>query len=84
MDIAAPGIRVLSTGLNGYQLVTGTSFAAPFVAAAAGLLVSRAARRAYPLDSAAVRRILRASADPWSDNRVSWGKGQVFSTSMAP
>lgn len=70
VDIAAPGIRVLSTGLNGYQLVTGTSFAAPFVAATAALLVSRSARRAYPLDSAAVRRILRASADPWTNRRV--------------
>ncbi len=70
VDIAAPGVRVLSAGLDGYQLVTGTSFAAPFVAATAGLLVSRAARRAHPLDSAAVRRILRASADPWPDARV--------------
>ncbi|MDX1418218.1 MAG: S8 family serine peptidase [Candidatus Promineifilaceae bacterium] len=70
VDIAAPGVRVLSTGLEGYQLVTGTSFAAPFVAAAAGLLVSRAARRAYPLDSAGVRHLLISSATPWPEGRV--------------
>lgn len=70
VDIAAPGVRVLSAGLDGYMLVTGTSFAAPFVAAAAGLLVSRAARRAYALDSAAVGRILCASATPWPDARI--------------
>lgn len=70
VDISVSGVRVLSTGLHGYQYVTGTSFAAPFVAATAGLLVSRANRRAYPLNSAAVRRILRESADPWSDGNI--------------
>lgn len=65
VDIAAPGVRILSAGLNGYQLATGTSFAAPFVAAAAGLLVSRAAGRAYPLDAPTVKRLLRESAAPW-------------------
>ena len=74
VDIAAPGVRILSTGLVSFQLVTGTSFAAPFVAATAGLLVSRAARRAYPLTSASVRRILRGSATPWSQGSVS-GQG---------
>ena len=64
--LAAPGERVVSAGLNGYAVVTGTSFAAPFVAAAAGLLVSRAERRSYPLDGETVRRLLCASARPWS------------------
>ena len=63
--LAAPGERVVTCGLEGYQLATGTSFAAPFVAAAAALLVSHAARHATALDAAAVRRILCQSARPW-------------------
>lgn len=63
--LAAPGQRVVSATLGGYGMVTGTSFAAPFVAAAAGLLVSRAARRAFPLDGVTARRILAGSAAPW-------------------
>ena len=43
--LCAPGERVVSAGLRDYQFVTGTSFAAPFVTAAAALLVSRARRR---------------------------------------
>lgn len=63
--LCAPGERVPSAGLTGHSLVTGTSFAAPFVSATAALLVSRAARRAYPLDSKTVHRILVNSAQPW-------------------
>ena len=40
------------------------------MAAAAGLLVSRAARRAYPLNSVAVRHILRVSSTAWQDGEV--------------
>jgi subtilisin family serine protease len=64
--LCAPGERVLSAGLDGYQFVTGTSFAAPFVAATVALLAARAARRATPLDSATAGSILRASAQPFS------------------
>lgn len=66
VDITAPGVRVLSAGLNGYSLVTGTSFAAPFVAAVAGLLVSHAAVHAFPLDGATAKQILRESASPFA------------------
>lgn len=65
VDLAAPGVRVLSASTDGYMLVTGTSFAAPFVTAVAGLLASRAASRAFPLDCGLVKRILRESADRW-------------------
>jgi subtilisin family serine protease len=68
--LCAPGERVLTTGLEGYQLVTGTSFASPFVAAAAALLVARASRRAVPVDSGAVRSLLMNSAQPFSARRA--------------
>lgn len=64
--ISAPGERVLSAGITGYQLVTGTSFAAPFVAATAALLVARGARRATPVDGVLVRDVLQRSAQPFA------------------
>jgi subtilisin family serine protease len=73
--ICAPGVEIVSSGLHGYARVTGTSFAAPFVAAAAGLLVARAERRAFPIDGAIVRRVLRASARPWSREFADKGHG---------
>jgi subtilisin family serine protease len=63
--LCAVGERVATCGLKGYQLATGTSFAAPFVTAAAALLVSRAQRRSYPLSGEDVRRLLVESATPW-------------------
>jgi subtilisin family serine protease len=62
--LCAPGERVRTAGLEGYQLATGTSFAAPFVAATAALLQSRARRRAAPLDPAQVKQLLIASVRP--------------------
>lgn len=67
--LAAPGHRVATATLDGYGLVTGTSFAAPFVAAAAALLVSRAERRAYPMDGAMASRLLKESARAWPSGR---------------
>jgi len=49
-------------------------FAAPFVAAAAALLLSRAGRRSFPLDGAAAKDILIASAT----------RGRVKFTGMVP
>jgi subtilisin family serine protease len=63
--LSAPGESVVSSSLHGYSRVTGTSFAAPSVSAAAALLVSRALARAHPLDGAATKRILTNSARPW-------------------
>ncbi len=64
--LCAPGEAVLTAALNGYQQATGTSFAAPFVAGAAALLVAWAERHALPLDGAMVRRLLVASAQPFA------------------
>jgi subtilisin family serine protease len=64
--LCAPGARVLTLGLEGYQRATGTSFAAPFVAATAALLVARARRRSAPLDGAQVCRLLTDSAQPFA------------------
>lgn len=69
--LCAPGREILTCGLSGYQTATGTSFAAPFVAAACALLASRAQRRAWPLSSEDVRLLLMRSARPFSTAGVS-------------
>lgn len=73
--LCAPGERVLAAGLDRPALVTGTSFAAPFVTAAAALLVSRAARRAEPLDARHVRDVFVRSARPWDAAGQGHGHG---------
>jgi subtilisin family serine protease len=65
--LCAPGSQVLTTAIgNGYQYATGTSFAAPFAAGAAALLVALSHRRARPIDAETVRRILMRTAQPFS------------------
>ena len=73
--LCAPGERIFTLGLEGYQSVTGTSFAAPFVSAAAALLVARAGRRSTVLDGAVARRVLMASAAPFAESRAGCGAG---------
>ena len=62
--LCAPGERIITAAMTGYQRSSGTSFAAPFAAGVAALLVSRARRSGRRLDGAAVRRLLTASAAP--------------------
>jgi subtilisin family serine protease len=64
--LCAPGRNILSLGLTDYQSVTGTSFAAPFVAATAALLVARAQRRSTPLDAEMARDLMVRSATPFT------------------
>jgi subtilisin family serine protease len=73
--LSAPGERVVSTGLSGYQYATGTSFASPFVAAAAALLCARAARRSSPMDGPRVRALLVGTATPFSAAAPGCGSG---------
>ncbi len=73
--LCAPGEKVLTTGLQGYQHATGTSFAAPFVAGAAALLVARSHRRARPIDAAMVRDILMRTAQPFATPAIGSGAG---------
>jgi len=64
--LCAPGRDIVTCGLDGYQRATGTSFAAPFVAAVCALMASRAQRRAWPLTGEDCKRLLIASARPFS------------------
>jgi subtilisin family serine protease len=68
--LCAPGERVRTLGLTAYQQATGTSFAAPFVAGAAALLVARAEARSMPVDSLLVRQLLVHSAAPFGGRPV--------------
>lgn len=75
VSLCAPGEQVLTTSLTGYQNATGTSFAAPFVSATAALLVSRAARRAAPVNGNSIKNILMQSTQPFAENTLPTGCG---------
>ncbi len=66
--LAAPGEGIHSTALDGYGESTGTSHAAPFVAATAALLAARARRRGIDLTPAEAEEILTLSARPDGGN----------------
>lgn len=63
--LCAPGRDIVTCALDGYQHASGTSFAAPYVAAVCALLASRAQRRAWPLGAEDVRDILTATTRPF-------------------
>jgi subtilisin family serine protease len=84
MDLVAPGLGIWTTFMTypsaagvsypGYAAFSGTSFAAPFVTGAVGLLVA-----ARPeLDDVDLRHVLRESAhdigEPGVDSTTGWGR----------
>jgi subtilisin family serine protease len=60
--ISAPGEKIISTGIKGYMVSSGTSHAAPFVTGVSALLVSYAKRFGRDLNGSDVKRILKLSA----------------------
>ncbi|HXD30027.1 MAG TPA: S8 family serine peptidase [Pyrinomonadaceae bacterium] len=72
VDIAAPGLGVLSTYRGSYAALSGTSMASPFVAGAAALLVSQ---NSY-LTTPQLKSLLLSSVDPLP---ASWANTPVLS-----
>ncbi len=72
VDLAAPGVKILTTGLdNTYRRQTGTSYSAPMVAGVAALLLS-----ARPdLSARELRAILLASVTPLANGRATSRQG---------
>jgi subtilisin family serine protease len=62
--LCAPGENIISAGLKGYRLSTGTSHATPYVSGAAALLLARAKRAGYALSAEQARDILCETATP--------------------
>jgi membrane-anchored mycosin MYCP len=72
VDVVAPGGKVVvADAHHGYQLVDGTSFAAPFVAATVALIQQR-----FPgLNPAQVEQLIELTADPAPGGRLSTSYG---------
>jgi subtilisin family serine protease len=75
VDVCAPGVGIVSSTVGGYQENTGTSFAAPFVAGAAALLVARAARYSEALGGEATRELFKRTARPFPRGAPASGCG---------
>lgn len=74
VDVAAPGMVILSLGLHeGLRTLSGTSMAAPHVAGIVGLMRSK--RRALRVET--IRAILKTSADPLQTEGRLVGVGRV-------
>lgn len=68
-ELAAPGVGVTTTGLDGYVSIDGTSFSAPHVGGAAALC------RASGRSAATTRELLTGTADPLDLRDVAQGYG---------
>lgn len=63
VDIAAPGVKVTSTVPGGYASLTGTSMAAPYVSAAAALVISHSPG----VEQKQILPYLQSISTKWSD-----------------
>ncbi|MBD1373953.1 S8 family serine peptidase [Hazenella sp. IB182357] len=72
VDVAAPGVQVMSTTLGGgYGRLTGTSMATPHVAGVAALLASQGLSRDQ------IRQAIEETAEPVSGTGRLWTHGRV-------
>ena len=76
VDVAAPGVNILSTTMGDtYGLKSGTSMASPHVAGIAGLVWS--AGLCAPGDNTCVRARVEQTADRIAGTGTSWSRGRV-------
>lgn len=77
--LCAPGENIISAGLKGYRVSTGTSHATPYVSGAAALLLARAKRAGYALSAEQTRDILCETATPGlvTTTRTEIGNGML-------
>jgi subtilisin family serine protease len=75
VDVAAPGVSILSTKPSGYGRLSGTSMATPHVAGVAGLVWSTGL--CGTTDNACVRTQIEALADPISGIGSYWTYGRI-------
>jgi thermitase len=77
VDVAAPGVNILSTTINGgYGSFDGTSMASPHVAGEAGLLWSKSGL-CGATDNTCVRNQIESKADQTAGTGTNWAKGRI-------
>ena len=74
VDVAAPGVNILSTTVDGgYGLKSGTSMASPHVAGEAGLVWGTS----YGTTNSAVRDRIETNTDTTADSNSNWTNGRI-------
>ena len=73
IDFAAPGVRLWTAIPEGGKYQSGTSFAAPYITALAGMEVSKGANK----DTSRLRKVLQGNSrdlgNPGKDSTYGWG-----------